>query len=408
MSSSSVFIGRQPILDQKKSIYGYEILFRNGYHPNSTQENDINATLAVTGNLLQGYGYKKIIGKGIGFININAEILKKNIISSLSPEHFIFEILETTPINETTIRLIKKYYDQNFVFALDDFIVNRENIEKYKDIWSMIDIVKVDVPLNNVKEIKKHLPFFRENSIRLLAEKVETQETFDQYKNMNFTLFQGYFFAKPVILPGKRLDPQKKSVLNLISMVRKDTDITFIEKEFMNTPELSINLLKFINSSAMGISHKVQSIRSAISLIGRKQLLRWLILLSYSSGKEEFSESSPLISMVSQRSQAMKSIAEKIKPGDKSFADSAYLIGLISFLDVLFQIPLDDIVEEISLSQELSNAVLKMEGNLGEILEVAKLAERQNTISIEERIKKWNITETDFNNLILKSFQWKF
>lgn len=408
MSSSSVFVARQPIMDRKNNLFGYELLFRTGFQPNSTQENDLNATLSVTRNLLQGYGYKKILQNKIGFININDEILQKNIISSLTPERFIFEILESTSINSNTIELIKKYKEMEYRFAIDDFILNNENMNKYKDIWHMIDIVKIDVLQNTVSGIKNRLQFFYDNNIQLLAEKVESREIFNQYVQMNFSLFQGYYFSKPVIMPGKKLDPQKKSILNLIAMVKKDTDINALESEFTQNPELSINLLKFINSSAMGISQKVKSIRSAISLIGRKQLLQWLILLSYAADDQSFNENSPLLSLVSQRSSSMRRIALKISPENKDFSDSAYLVGLVSFLDVLFQIPLEDILEEIALSQELINAVLKMEGPLGQILEVARLSERGELNPVEKRLKEWNISRNEFNDSILKSFQWNF
>ncbi len=404
--SKQIFIARQPILDRKQRIFGYELLFRSGETKNQAHvEDDVLATSRVVINILNDIGTKNLIGAKKGFINVNEKILNKEVLKALPPEHFILEILETTMIYDVLIEKIVGFKDEGYIFALDDFVLNDENINYFGPIFKHMSIIKVDLFGNDHSNLKEKLSFFKKYDVKLLAEKVETEEVFKSCLDAGFEYFQGYYFAKPKIIKGRHIDPKNRTIYELINLLHNDADIGEIEDLFHKTPELTLNVLKFINSAYAGVRNEVNSIKQAISLLGHSKLLSWLLLMNYAKiGNERAGE--PILQMASIRAKAMSLIISKLTSGSKHEIEEAFLVGLLSLLDVLFQMPIATVLKDLNVSQEINKAILYGEGIKGIALDLTKLIEKDEIDHIQPILEELKLSSWDILKVMSASYKW--
>ncbi|OHD56352.1 MAG: hypothetical protein A2Y33_12150 [Spirochaetes bacterium GWF1_51_8] len=409
MTEDNVFIARQPILDKSGSIYGYELLFRTTAVKNFAEiVDDVSATSEVLISTLNTFGVRKLLGSSFGFININEAILDKGILNPLKGEKFVFEILESTIMSPEFITQVSEMRDKGYIFALDDFVFKDQFIEYFRPVFDLISIVKVDILKNDPFILKRKLDTFSKYKIKLLAEKVEDMEQFEYCKQMGFELFQGYFFSKPVILSGRRIDPDKLAILELIKLLQKNPDIPEVESVFKKYPDMTINLLKFINSAAFGTRSKITSVRHAIALLGLNNLMHWLILLSYASSGGDRNKN-PLFKIAGQRAKAMELfLKNSLGQTNRDILDAGFLVGLLSLIDALFQISLDEILKELNLNEEITLALTQRSGTLGKLLTLIEETEKTavNLQKITDLLDGLNIHMSDLTKTYLESVAW--
>jgi EAL and modified HD-GYP domain-containing signal transduction protein len=409
MAEENVFIARQPIMDRNSSIYGYELLFRETANLNYAEiVDDLAATSEVLVSTLTSFGARKILGASYGFININEAVMEKGILNPLKGERFIFEILESTLISPEFIKQVSEMKDKGFVFALDDFVFKDQFIEYFRPLFDLISIVKVDLLQNDPFVIKKKMDIFEPYKVKLLAEKVEDMEQFDYCRQLGFDYFQGYYFSKPVILSGKKISPDQLAIVELIKLLQSNPDIQEVETVFKKYPDMTINLLKFINSAAFGTRSKITSVRQAIALLGMNNLMHWLILLSYAeSGRDR--NRNPLFKTAGQRAKAME-LFMKNSLGEKNrrILDEAFLVGLLSMIGALFQTSLDEILKELNLNEEINVALTKHEGTLGILLSLIEETEKYdvNLKKISEILESMHVSMQAWTNNYYESVAW--
>jgi EAL and modified HD-GYP domain-containing signal transduction protein len=359
---NDVYIGRQPILDRTKTIFGYELLFRNGQTSKAEVVSNIKATASVMVNALNNIGIQRLIGDRKGFVNVDREILASGLIDLLPKDSTILEILETVEVTEELVDLCAKLRHVGYHFALDDFVFT----EAHVPLFEVARYVKIDIMATPREALAELSHAMRKRGLSLLAEKVETQEEYDLCRNLGFDLFQGYFFAKPSLITAKTISPTQLVLLELYKLVSKEEEFNVIEGMFRKNPELNLKLLKFINSAAFYTNQKITSIRQAIALLGYKNLKKWVTLLLY-SGEAEDMKASPLLERAALRGRVMELLTKRIT-GDGRLSDTAFITGVLSLIDVLFQMPMDKIVEELNLAPEINDALLTRTGLMGTLL----------------------------------------
>jgi EAL and modified HD-GYP domain-containing signal transduction protein len=407
MTESEMYIGRQPILNAHQEIYAYELLFR------SSQQNaagnlpsDLTATARVLVNTLNNVGVNKLLGDRFGFVNINDQILKMELHRSLPKKQFVLELLETTEITQEITELLRGLREEGYTFALDDFVFDEDFVKRFRPVFDLVSYIKVDVKLNQPETTFHKIKMFKDYKVKLLAEKVENMEEFNFYKKMGFELFQGYFFEKPTIIRGRNIDPQKSAIMQLISLIQKDPDITKIESVFKMYPDLTINLLKFINSAQNYLRSRITSVRQAIAMIGYRKLLNWLLLLAYANPGQR-NTLNPLFITASQRGKVMELLLQSIRRNvEANEKDEAFLVGLLSLLDALFQVPMADILGELNMSQEIQDAIMTRTGALGRILNLVQKTEENVQDEILPLLAELDLTFADLNRCMMEGFAW--
>jgi EAL and modified HD-GYP domain-containing signal transduction protein len=405
--SDEVFLARQPILNKNGEIFAYEILYRSSMKNQANFTDDLFATAQVLANTLNNFGLKKITGSKLGFINVNHTVVHKDVFSFLDPEKFVFEILETTDLDIYLLEKIKHLKSEGFIFALDDFVFDPEFADYFEPLFEYLRYIKVDLVANNLEDIKKKFKLFEKYKVKWIAEKIDNREDFEECKNLGFDYFQGYFFAKPAIMKNKKLDPSKLAIIEAINLLYKKPETDEIEQCFKKHPELTINLLNFINSAALGLRNKISSIRQAVALIGQRKLLQWLLMMSYTGVGDK--KTIPLFYTASERARKMENLVKlTIWNTDNRTADEAFLVGLLSLLDVLFETPIEEIIQQLHLDEEITAAIIEHKGILGILLNLVEKTEKSE-IKIDEilpLLEQIDISMQNLTEVNLESYKW--
>lgn len=359
------FIGRQAILDQQKNVYAYEILFRSGLKNAFDPNLDGNvATQSVMVNAMLDFGMNKLVSDKRAFINFTEQNLLTRAPKLLPSETVVVEILENVQPTSEILEVVKELKEAGYKIALDDFVL----LPGYEPLIEMADIIKVDFRITNSPEERKKMRKILPKHVRLLAEKIETEEEFQQALTYGYVLFQGYFFCKPTILQQKRLTSNALSKMRLLREInRQNVDFSSITGVISSDTNLVHKLLTYINSAGVGLANHVSNLKQATVLLGASGVRRWVTLVSL----QTFSEDKPpeLFTLSLMRAKFCELIAAKLKrPG--LTADTGFLLGMFSLLDVLLTLPMEDVLKEVNLSDELTDALLGKDNDLRRLLDL--------------------------------------
>lgn len=397
-----IFVGRQPILDLDGAIYAYEILFRSAGKNYADVTDNLSATSSVLLHLLQNFGIETLLGTRKGFINIDESVIEQDIIGLLPAGKTVLEILETTKITDRLVEKIKEYRKNDYSFALDDFVFTGKNTENFRPIFNDMSFIKVDIRASTKMQIIKSINAYKGSNIKLLAEKVETREEFEFCRNAGFEYFQGYYFAKPLIVSAKKgIDPSVAGIISLINILREEKNtIRQFAEEMKRHPEINLNLLKFINSSAFYLKTDIMSIHHASALLGKDKLSKWLTLLLY-AGKSMSPVENPLMQTALERASTMEILAEA---SGESIKEKAFLTGLMSLLNVIFEAPFDTFIDRFNVSSEIKQAIQGSDNRLGKLLKIVVMCEEYSLKDDEPLLEELGISMADVADARLRSF----
>ena len=376
MATEEIFIGRQPILDRSHQLVAYELLFRSGKQRNEADvQDDLGATASVINHAFAELGVDQALGPYKGFINCDATLILSDVIEVLPTDKIVLEILETVEVTPEIVERCKELKARGFTLALDDF-VNYE--DKWKPLLELIEIVKVDLMPLSREQLVTVTTALKRWPLQLLAEKVDSREQAEFCHQLGFHLFQGYYFAKPVIIAGKKLSHSQLALVRLLGLVMEDAETTALEGVFKHEPGLTMNLMRLTNSVASGVRTEVTSLRHAITVLGRRQLQRWLQLLLYTNPSGSDQVVSPLLQLAATRGRFLELLAGKLKAGARDFEDHAFMTGIMSLMPTLMGAPLEEIIKGIKLSNEVETALQHGEGMLGTMLVLCEALENSN------------------------------
>lgn len=404
MLETDIFIGRQPIFDRNGKCVSYELLYRSTYESSEAVfSNNANATARVIINLIHNIGLSSILGNKIGYINVDEQIILSDIFLSLPKSQFVFEILEYTKVTPEVIEKVRHLHELGYKFALDDFSCENNNIEYFKLLFPYIDVIKIDLLALNNMTIEEIITKFSSYDIKLLAEKVESIEIFEQCIKAGFDYFQGYFFEKPTVISGIKIEPSVINAIDVINMLYSTTDMNLISEKFSYYPELTFNLLRYINSAEFSFRHEITSIKQILNLLGPSRLRSWLGLFLYSGHHEErFQEA--IIEAAKFRANMMRELVSAL--GKPELSDEAFLAGSLSLIDTYLHVKMEDIILKIHLGQPLLDALLKREGYFGKLLLITEKLEKANHIQslIEHLAPKINLTADQLYRIYSKAY----
>lgn len=354
------FIGRQPIFDRNMHIYAYELLFRGSGEASSAGVIDgDSATSQVILNTFVNLGLDKIVGDHIAFINLTRTFISDPDMIVAPPDRIVLEVLEDIEPSTTIINTLKTLKQQGHTIALDDFIYD----PVYEPFLELADIIKIDIMALGNDEIQRHVEKLRTKNIKLLAEKIETYEEYEFLKELDFDYFQGYFFSKPTIVQGKAISLNQLAILELVSKINSpDVEVDELSKIIATDVSLSHKVLKFINSPLSGLRTDVDSIQQAVVLLGLLTIKNWVTIMALASGSNKPGE---LSKVALTRGRSCELLARECK---LSKPESFFTVGLFSMLDAMMDRPLEELLQELALSNDTKTALLEHKGVFGEAL----------------------------------------
>jgi EAL and modified HD-GYP domain-containing signal transduction protein len=403
-ASEKFFLGRQPILDRNQEIVGYELLFRSADMDHAVFESYSHASSNVITHALASFGMHEVLGGKFGFINVHLGLLLSEMLELLPIGQTVLELLEVIQIDDQVIERCKELKEMGFVLALDDHEFDASNSE----IYYVVDIIKIDILLTGMEALPDVVRQLRKFPVKLLAEKVETVEQFQICYDLGFDLFQGYFFARPVVLNRRKIDVSGLALLKLLQQLTMGASIEMIEMTFKEYPGLSYNLLKLVNSVALGMREKIKTLRHAILMLGINHLRRWT-QLSLFAGHDSRSMNHPLLEMAAVRGRLMEIMLKQVsgRAASDEQAEAAFMVGILSLLDVLFETPMEEIISNLNLNDDVSAALLNREGRLGSMLKLTEKLEVTDFEAVNIMLGECGVSLDQLLTAQLEAFNWR-
>ncbi|HCY63175.1 MAG TPA: EAL domain-containing protein [Oxalobacteraceae bacterium] len=402
--SREFFLGRQPILSRAQQLVAYELLFRGAASGPACVIDDVAATATVMAHVSE-LGLENVVGDSLGFVNIDATVLMSDFIGFLPPDKVVLEILETVKVTPQIIERIKELGQAGYCFALDDVVIQSEDV---RQLLPWVQYIKIDImgmPSHTLHGLARQL---RLEGKKLLAEKVETHEEFQTCLDLGFDYFQGYYFARPLVLSGKKLSPSQMAIVQLMSQIIADEDSTVLEHTIKRDVSLSLNLIRLANTAAVGAGRHIESIGQALMVVGRVQLQRWLQILLYAGSSDGDGLKSPLLGLATTRGKLLELITQKRYPGERSLSEKSFTVGIMSLMDALFGLSMEQVLEHLIVAPEVRDALLFRRGEFGDMLKLAEYIERLEQAGplVSPTLQKVGLSAQDLAEIQVQAFRW--
>lgn len=397
--AKNAYLARQPIVDGNHQLIAYELLFRDTAHAQTARIDDAAAaSLDIISNTLCNMGTDWLLKGKLAFINMDAALLLSDFPSLLPADKVVVEVLETVPATAEIIERISSLKQAGFRIALDDYDYTPERA----DLLALANYVKVDVLTSPSESILATLQAARRAGAKVVAEKVEQREQFEQSKKLGFDYFQGYYFARPENISGKVINPTQATVIQLIDKVRQEAEIKEIEVGFKRDVALTFKLLRYINSAGFGLTCEIQSIRHAVSILGYQPLYKWLTLLLATASP------SPMAPVLTRTAVTRGRLCELLGAFNlpKGEQDNLFITGVFSLLDALLETPMEQVLERIAIPAGVADALLTRSGLYGPILDLAIACETGEVDRIDALAESLLLSPEQVNQCHLEALAW--
>lgn len=399
--SDKLTMAKQPIVDLNNNTIGYEFFYRDD-EGNRNFTDPRFATASVLVNILNQVGVDNSIGEAKAFINISGDILLTDILYNLPKDHFVFELSADVHMGKKETANLEQLHKQGFVFALDNARFDENYISNFGPVLPYITYVKFDTVQTDIESLSNNLALF-EGKI-LIAQKIEFQEVFDAYKELGFEYFQGYFIADIHTTEQKRLDPKHLGLIRIFNMLQSNYSIEDIAKEFEQHNELTLQLLQYVKSIPQFNLKGSPSIQEIITRVGTVKLIQWLMMIIYSrSSKNIGTNKSSYSIMIQNRIDTMLGVLSKLHDDTPKLEEQARLVALLSLLDNVFDIEIEQTLESFDLDSDVESALIAREGLLGDLLSIAIAIEEGNFATMQELLKKHGLKVEDIESILNKS-----
>lgn len=392
-----LFVARQPIFNTSRKVIAYELLFRQENQQIYDGSNGDKATEEVLVTSFLAIGMDVLTGGKPAFINFTDNGLKSGIAELLPPNLLAVEILETVEPDDSVLAACRNLKQQGYRLVLDDFVFR----PGYEPLIELASMIKVDFLITPTGERAKVIQQFGGRAdLQFLAEKVETEQDFQEAVQVGYSYFQGYFFSKPVIIARKSIPFARLSAFQLLKAVNAPVfDLSQVESIIREEVAFSYQLFKYINSSAFGFRHEINSIRQALVLLGQRELQKWSSLIALRTmGQEKPPE---LLTASLLRAHFSELIAHHLKLGP--MAADAFLTGLLSLMDAVLDQPMAEIITELPLQKEIKAALMGNSNVYRDILNLCIAYERAEWDGIFHWAEKLRLDESELPGLILNA-----
>ena len=400
--SVDVLLARQAIFDRDRKLYGYELLYRSNTSAGGFDGTAADlATLQVLSNTLVSIGAENVLGGKKAFVNFDHRLLRDKIYAALPKDSIVIEILETVDPAEDLDALCKTIAGQGYSLALDDFT----DEVKLEPLTHLVRVIKIDMRLTSREDQERMLRTYKPRGITMLAEKVETYAEFDWARRAGYDLFQGYFFARPVIVRGQQIPAVKMSCLRLLrEMHAPEIDFDRVEELLREDVALTYKLLRYVNSAMFARRTEIQSIGRALMVLGEDGIRRWVALATLPTLATD--KPTELLTMSLLRARFCEKLAEQTKDGRPG---KAFLMGMFSLLDALIDQPLDEALRNVDLGREVTEALLgvgESDNSLAPLHELILNYEQGNWDAVEQIARQCSIPLPATGDAYLDSAEW--
>lgn len=341
------YVARQPIFDDKEKVFGYELLFRDGLE--NAFHGDVNEASRATLDSSLLMGLDVLCDGRLAFVNCTRDVLIKGLVTLLPPTSTVVEVLESVPADPDVVKAVTQLKESGYTIALDDY-VDHDPREAMVDL---ADILKVEMKLTTLEQRSALVRRFGHKRCRLLAEKVENRAEFDQARDQGFVYFQGYFFRKPEMVTTHELPANRLNYLRMLQEVsRPEFDLRALESLIKSEATVCFRLLRYLNSAVFGFQSEIHSVRHALSILGEREMRRWVRLIAAVGAGQDKTSDLVLSALVRGRFGELLSL--RVPHGESDL----FLLGLLSLIDVMMEMPMDALLDKLPLDHETKAVLL--------------------------------------------------
>lgn len=403
-----IYLGRQAIYDTKMNVFAYELLYRSSEQNVSGVTGVIDgdsATSAVITNSITLFGLEKLTGGKRAFINFTKNLILEEMPHVLDKSAIVVEILEDIIPDEPFLEACRTLKEKGYVLALDDYCLNNENM----DLLKLVDIVKVDFRLTTLSEqieiVQRYKPF----KIVFLAEKVESEEEYQEAIDAGYKLFQGFFFSRPAVVSTKDFRGQTFNYMKILEELDAETpNFNVITTYFESDVSLSYRLLKLLNSAAFSTTNRIKSINHALVILGLREIRKWVMLMMM----RDLGESRPdeLVRLSLVRGKFCELLMGETT--DRARRMEGFLVGIFSMIDLLVGQELKVVLDEIPLNTDVKSALLGEDNTFSKVLDLAVCYEFANWVDVEvisgsmgieeEKMVQFYVDSLDFASAVME------
>lgn len=397
------FIARQPILDRQQKIIAYE-LFSRADETIDYAASDFTASAdsKMLFQALSHFGTEALFGDKSAFVNVVVESLTNEHFELVHSDRVVIEVPrvrgDDTDAIERTQQKLAELRKRGYRLAAGEYVL-LPFYEKWLPLLSFIKVNTQVVPSNSLQAV---LDRIGKTAAKAIAERIETAEQFRLCHQLGFFGFQGFFFAKPVTVSAKLINPAYANVLELINLVRQEAEVDEIELVLKRDAALSFKLLRYINSSGFGLMCEITSFRHAVMILGYRKLLRWLTLLFATVNHS--GSASALARTAVTRGRMMELLSERHLSRDDS--DNAFVIGIFSLLDTMLGVRMEDALNSITLPEAVNEALLYRQGLFGPFLQIVESCESLDFSTMETLATSLQFGPKEVDEAHIEALAW--
>jgi c-di-GMP-related signal transduction protein len=388
------FVARQPILDHTQKVFGYELFFRNGVEDYFNADQELASRSTLDSTLL--FGLNTLCDGRHAFVNCTREVLLKDLVTLLPSNQTVVEVLETVEPEDRVVAACKRLKEAGYLLALDDFVPNDPRIP----LCDLADIIKIDVRATRPEERAAMLRRYGTAKCRMLAEKLETPQEFQQARDMGFVYFQGYFFCRPELVMGREVPASRLHYLRLLEIVsRSEFDLRELERMIKQETSICYRLLRYLNSPLFGFSLEIKSIRHAMAILGERELRRWIRLVVTVSAAEQ--KCSELVLMALARARFCELLSKRLPSNSDLF-----LMGLLSIMDAILEVRMEALLEQLPVDREIKAALLGQSGTLRPLYRLMLAQESGEWEQSSELARELKLSDDEVAGQWWQATQW--
>ncbi|MBC7919328.1 MAG: HDOD domain-containing protein [Rhodoferax sp.] len=392
-------IARQAILDDSRAVFGYELFDRSTASDAHTASTDAQFLFNA---LTEGDG-ELLAGRKIFFVNCTHDSLAGGHLDLINPHNVVLEIppLPNAQLAQVPDHLpsLQGMTQRGFRLAFDQTVLT----PAYAAWLPLASFIKLDLSVLTQKDVEYLVrQADTQTPAPLIAEKVETLEQFELAAGLGIKLYQGYWFAKPVLVEGQKIRPSQATILQLIDLVRKQASTNEIEDVLKRDPTLSFNLLRFINSAGFGARSEVTSFKHAVMMLGLKRLFKWAALLMTTSKMGDTPSAVGATAVV--RGRLMELLVGESLPAEE--CDNAFVVGVFSLLDTMLGVSMESALASVSLPDNVTQALLYRAGPLAPFLNLTIACESGDDEGFARQITELQLTSQQVNWAHLQALAW--
>ncbi len=390
------YVARQPIFDREEIVFGYELLFRDGLE-NAFHDGNLDEASRLTLDRSLLLGLDVLCDGRRAFVNCTRDTLIKGLVTLLPSQATVVEVLETVPADPDVVAACRALKAAGFLIALDDYVAN----DPREALAEIADIVKVEMQLTTEEQRAGLVKQFAGSRCRMLAEKVETHAEFVRARDQGFVFFQGYFFRRPEMVQTHDMPANELQYLRMLQEVsRPDLDLAELEKLIKAEASVCYRLLRYLNSAVFGFQSEIHSVRHALSMLGERDIRRWVrLVVAVSAGRGKTSD---LLLSALVRGQFGEWLSPRVRHGESDL----FLLGLLSLIDAMLEMPMAEVLEKIPLDQATKAALLGQPGELRPIFQLMLAHESGEWQAAAELSASLHLNSEDVAEAYWQAQQW--